>query len=205
MKLTRLEPLKRNKRRVAVFLDGAYAFALDAKTVTRLELAVGMELAPGEIERIVADDALGRAKEYAALLLSYRARTEKEMRDRLARKGFPPETIEAALARLRELRLLDDEQYARDFTRDRVTIGRKGRWNVRAELTRRGIARPVIEAALADAPDELAVARELAQKYRDRHARLDPAKLENRLYAFLARRGFPADVIRRALDRPEED
>ena len=205
MRITRLEPQRRSKRRVSVFLDGAYSFSLDEKTVSRLGLAPGTELTEADVERIVRDEQLSRAKEYAALLLSYRARTEKEMSERLARKGFTPDLVEAAMARLRELRLLDDEQYARDFTRDRVTIGRKGRWNVRAELVKRGIERGTIEAALDDAPDELAVARDLAAKYRGRHARLEPDVLRRRLYAMLARRGFTPDVIRQALDLSEED
>ncbi|HDR00423.1 MAG TPA: hypothetical protein ENN51_09100 [candidate division WOR-3 bacterium] len=205
MKLTRLEPQRRSKRRVSVFLDGAYAFSLDEKTVSRLELAPGAELTEADVERIVRDEQLSRAKEYAALLLSYRARTEKEMQERLARKGFAPDIVAAAMARLRELKLLDDEQYARDFTRDRVTIGRKGKWNVRGELMKRGVERKTIEAALAEAPDELEVARELAAKYRRRHARLEPEVLRRRLYAMLARRGFTPDVIRQALEMPDED
>ncbi|MFO7676268.1 MAG: RecX family transcriptional regulator [bacterium] len=204
MKITRLEPQRRSKRRVSVFLDGAYAFSLDEKTVSRLGLAPGAELAEADVERIVRDEQLRRAKEYATLLLSYRARTEQEMRGRLERKQFAPDIVDAAMARLRELRLLDDEQYARDFTRDRVTIGRKGRWNVRGELIKRGVARPAIEAALADAPDELAVARELAARYRERHARLEDDVLHRRVYALLARRGFSPDVIRQALELPED-
>jgi regulatory protein len=204
MKITRLEPQRRSKRRVSVFLDGAYSFSLDEKTVSRLGLAPGAELGTDDVERIVRDEQLSRAKEYAALLLSYRARTEKEMQERLARKGFAPDITAAAMARLRELRLLDDEQYAKDFTRDRVTIGKKGRWNVRGELLKRGVARPAIDAALADAPDELAVARELAAKYRARHARLEEDVLRRRVYAMLARRGFAPDAIRRALDLPED-
>ncbi|MFO7637740.1 MAG: RecX family transcriptional regulator [bacterium] len=205
MKLTRLEPQRKSKRRVSVFLDGAYAFSLDEKTVSRLGLTPGAELSEADVERIVRDDQLSRAKEYAALLLSYRARTEKEMQERLARKGFAPDIVAAAMDRLRELRLLDDEQYARDFTRDRVTIGRKGKWNVRGELMKRGVARKAIEAALAEAPDELAVARDLAARYRQRHARLEPEVLRRRLYAMLARRGFSPDVIRPALELPEDE
>ena len=58
-----------------------------------------------------------RVREYALLLLSYRERTEKEMTERLGRKGFPPAAVAATVADCRRLGLIDDERFARHGAR----------------------------------------------------------------------------------------
>jgi regulatory protein len=205
MKITRIKPQQRSSSRYSVFLDGAYSFSLDAKTVTALGLSPGMELSEADVKRILHDEQLRKAKEYATLLLSYRARTDHELRERLERREFPPDVITEAMDRLAELKLVDDTRYAHDFARDRVEIGKKGKWRIRGELIKRGVDRKEIDQALEQAPDELKAARELVTRYRPRYARLEPDVGRRRLYALLVRRGFSVDTIREALSLPEAD
>jgi SOS response regulatory protein OraA/RecX len=74
---------------------------------------------------------------------------------------------------------------------------------VRGELLKRGIDRKQIDAAMEQAPDETAAAREVAEKYLSRNKRLEPVVLKRRLYALLARRGFSLDTIRRVMNAPD--
>ncbi len=205
MRITGLRSQRRNSRRVSVYIDGVFAFSLAQETVQALGLAEGMDVERAELDRICREDQLHHARNHAYLLLSYRARTAAELRTRLARKGFGPEVVQATLDRLRELGLVNDEQFARQFAEDRVSLGQKGKWRVRAELARRGVAREQIEQAIAGAPDETAAARSAALKFRERNRRLEPDVLKRRLYGFLARRGFSLDTIRQVLDVTEED
>lgn len=205
MKITALQPQKRNSRRVAVFLDGTFLFGLSAQTVRATGLRVGMEVDRATLDRIAREEQLLQARNYAFRLLSYKARTTAELKQRLGRKGFGPEIVAATLDRLRELRLLDDEGFARQFVEDRVRVGHRGRLRIRAELAKRGIERGQIEAALADAPDEVAAAQAVADKYRRRNRRLEPAVLRRRLYGFLARRGFTRDTISRVIGCEEAE
>jgi regulatory protein len=85
-----------------------------------------------------------------------------------------------------------------------VNIGHRGRLRIRAELAKRGVERAHIDSALKEAPDEVAAAREVADKYRSRNRRLEPAILRRRLYGFLARRGFTPDTISRVIGGSEE-
>jgi regulatory protein len=203
MKITRIKPQRRNSRRLSVFLDGSYAFSLNQKTCTRLGLEPGQELTDVDVERILRDEQLAEAKEYAALLLSYRARTTAEMHERLLKRGFDPAIADAAIGRLTELKLLDDERFACDFAADRVSIGHKGKFRVRGELIKRGVERKTIDRAIDAAPDEEPAARELVRRFRPRYAGLEPATRRQRLYALLARRGFGLDTIRSVLDIPD--
>jgi regulatory protein len=198
VKITALESQKRNKRRVSVFLDGNFLFGLSGETVAALGLRVGREVDRADLDRIALEEQLHEARQYAFLLLSYKARTASELKQRLARKGFSPEIVSSTLQRLAELKMVDDAGFARRFAEDRISIGHKGKWRVRGELLKRGIDRKQIDEAIAEAPDETAAAKEVAQKYVSRNRRLEPDILKRRLYAFLARRGFSPDTIRRA-------
>ena len=205
MKITALEPQKRNKRRVSVFLDGTFLFGLSSETVGALGLRVGREVDRAELDRIAHEEQLHAARQYAFLLLSYKARTTSELTQRLTRKGFSPDIVSHTLQRLAELKMVDDAAFARRFAEDRVNIGHKGKWRVRGELLKRGIDRKQIDAAIAEAPDEVGAAKEVAAKYLSSNRRLEPNVLRRRLYALLARRGFSPDTIRQVINLEEAE
>lgn len=205
MKITALEPQKRNKRRVSVFLDGNFLFGLSSETVGALGLHVGREVDRADLDRIAHEEQSYEARQYAFLLLSYKARTTSELKQRLGRKGFSPDIISHTLQRLAELKMVDDAGFARRFAEDRITIGHKGKWRVRGELLKRGIDRKQIDEAIAEAPDEVAAAKEVAQKYLSRNRRLEPDVLKRRVFALLARRGFSPDTIRQAINVEEAE
>jgi regulatory protein len=205
VKITALQPQRGKRRRVSVFLDGNFLFGLSSETVAALGLHVGREVDRADLDRISREEQLYEARQYAFLLLSYKARTVTELRQRLGRKGFPPDIVSRTLQRLAELKMIDDAGFARRFAEDRITIGHKGKWRIRGELLKRGVAKEQIEDALATAPDEKEAAREVAEKYLSRNRRLEPDVLKRRLFAFLARRGFSPDTIRRVIDLNEAD
>ncbi|MEO0080688.1 MAG: regulatory protein RecX [candidate division WOR-3 bacterium] len=187
-----------------VFLDGSDVLNLSKKTAENLGLAVGQELSEQELERIKQDDELRQAKEYAALLLSYRARTLRELRSRLLRKGFSEAVTDAAIRRLAELRLVDDAKFAQDYAEARIRAAGRSRRLVKAELTKLGVSRLEIEAALRDAPDEAIAAKELVAKYARRYTGLDEKTRKKRLFALLARRGFAYSTISQVLELEED-
>jgi regulatory protein len=205
VRITALEPQKRNKRRVSVFLDGNFLFGLASDTVAALGLHVGMEVDRVKLDGIAREEQQYQALQYAFLLLSYKARTTSELKQRLARKGLSPDIVSQTLQRLSELKMVDDAGFARRFAEDRIAIGHKGKWRIRGELIKRGVAKEHIEDALATAPDEKAAAREVAQKYLSRNRRLEPDILKRRLYAFLARRGFSPDTIGHVLGMADDE
>ena len=59
------------------------------------------------------ETAYQRALDSALRFLSYRPRSEQEVRRRLGRQAWPAEVIEAVVARLRAVGLLDDAAFAR--------------------------------------------------------------------------------------------
>ena len=149
-----------------------------------------------------------RAREYALLLLSYRERTEKEMGERLKRKGFTPATVAATVADCQRLGLIDEERFARLFVRERARFNPRSAGLIGAELGKRGISREVAARALSaefvpGREEEMAAA--LARRAAGRLRGVEPAAARRRLWAYLARRGFSPEQIAAAVKAVAEE
>jgi regulatory protein len=134
--------------------------------------------------------------EAAGRLLSVRARSESELRVRLGAKGFDTDEVDTALGRLRELRLVDDEEFARQWVEQRS--GRKGLGarRLRSELIGKGVDPEVIDSVLAPSTeDELERAKEIAAGHLRKVVGLPLEKQAARLFGFLCRRGFAPEVV----------
>ena len=83
----------------------------------------------------------------ACHFLSFRPRSEGEVRRRLTRR-FPPELVDQAIEALRNKKYLDDEEFARRWRLHRERFHPRGRRVLQRELSRFGVAREVIDQAL---------------------------------------------------------
>ncbi|MEP0549169.1 MAG: RecX family transcriptional regulator [Rhodothermales bacterium] len=205
--ITRLAQQKRDADRVSVFIDGTFAFglAIDLAMVLRKGQALTVE----EQQALLDQEERLKAKAAALDYIAYQARTEQEVRQKLTRKGFAEPIAEEAVARMRELGYLDDVAYARAYARGRLSGRGHGPQRIRADLMRRGIARPTIDAVLDDLveTDDL---RETALHHgRKRWIRLqredDPYKRRKKLSDFLMRRGYDFDLIRSVVETLEAE
>ena len=191
---------QRRRRRVDVHLDGAYAFSLSLELVVENGLAVGQEVAAARRRALEAEDGRRGAMAAALRLISMRPRSERDLRDRLRRRGFESVAADAAVARMRELGYLDDEAYARLFVESRQAATPRSRRALTFELSRKGVDREQAGAAVEAVSDEEA-AYEAAQRRLRSLRGLDLVTFRRRLGAFLASRGFGYGVVRTTLDR----
>ncbi|MFN2390227.1 MAG: regulatory protein RecX [Actinomycetota bacterium] len=154
------------------------------------EVGGGPGPAPGELER---------AMERAGRWLTLRARTESELKSRLLGGGFADEVVDAAVARLRELRLVDDLDFARQWIGQRARRkGLSGEALV-AELGAKGVTREIAEAALGEEGlDEDAQALELAARLVGKVAARPLGEQGPRIQQMIVRRGFAPEVAERA-------
>ena len=197
-KITALKRQKRNSQRISVYLDGAYAFGLSRFAAAWLE--VGQELSPEKIRQLQEADAQEVAYQRALNYLSYRPRSEREVRQNLQKHAIPDAAIEETLARLRRNGLVNDLQFARDWVENRSTFRPRGRRALVMELRQKGIDRETIEAALRDL-DEESLAYRAASKQARRYRDLEWADFRRKLNAFLARRGFGYESAQPAVER----
>lgn len=138
--------------------------------------------------------------ERAGKLLTRRARSERELRDRLADAGFEEDVVDPTIERLSELDLVDDHDFARRWIDERAARKSLGPATLRAELTAKGVDRAVIDDALEAAGlDEEALATELAARLVRRVARKPLAQQGSALWVMLRRKGYSSEACEAAV------
>ena len=190
--ITALTAQKRNPERVNVYLDGAFAFGLPAITAARLK--VGQTLSSEEISALQQENLVDKARQSAIRFIGYRPRSVMEVRRNLRDKDYDEPVIEHVLERLQAVELLDDVAFAHYWVEQRETFKPRSQMALRLELQQKGVARNVIERALAKV-DETAAARRAAEKQARRWLHLPEDAFRTRLGRFLQRRGFSYGVI----------
>ena len=200
--ITRTSTLRRARGRLAVEIDGRGGLTLADEVLMRAGLGVGDTIDEATLADLIAADEVARATETALAFLSYRPRAEKEVRDRLRRGGFTPETIDQVVAKLYEWRYLDDADFARRWVEQRATNRPRGKRLLQQELRQKGIAAETARETLDEADlDEAAAAEALARRRLTSYAGEEPLVVRRRLGSYLARRGYGYDVARAAIDR----
>lgn len=201
--ITAIEQQKR-RRRADVYLDGAPAISLRLEVIAEAGLAVGEELSEARRRELEWRDQRLGALEAALRLLAATPRSERDLRDRLLRRGFRRAAVDAAIARTRELGYLDDAAFARSFVEARQAATPRSRRALAFELERKGIDREVAAAAVAPLSDAQA-AYEAAQRRLRTLRGLDRPTFTRRLGAFLNGRGFSYGVAKATIDRCWEE
>ena len=144
-----------------------------------------------------------RARDAALRLLSYRARSEGEVRARLRRR-FPAPLVEEVVSALRDQALLDDAEFAKLWTADRDSLKPRSAWAIKQELLGKGVDRELAEEAVQDIDDEESGYRaglRLAQRLQA----ADYVTFRRRLGGVLQRRGFSYTISRDTINRLWED
>jgi len=144
------------------------------------------------------------AYEAALRLIAHRDRTVHELRTRLADKGYPADSVKAAVERLKRIGYLDDRAYCERYTTEILATRPAGHRFITARLRLRGVHPEVIREVLSRAyPPELVeeMAYRVAAKRAKRSRNEAPAVRRRKLAGFLSRRGFNYDDVQKALRR----
>jgi regulatory protein len=200
MIITAVERIARRRGRVEVRVDGVSSFDIARDTAVARDLKPGRAIDRGEIDAMIAADRRRVALDAAVAMLARRPHSEREVRQRLARRACEPALIDETVAKLRAARLLDDAEYARAFTEARDRFSPRGQRLIARELRANGVAIELAQAAASEVSDEDAAYRVASKRLRPLAA-LDYQAFRNRLGAFLQRRGFGWDTCRATVDR----
>lgn len=194
-RITNLKPCRRERGRLAVYLDGEYAFSVPLSDSAVLER--GRILEEKQIRDYRQADVRFQAHRRALRYLGTRARSTREVEQELARRGFPTETIAPTVARLQAEGLLDDADYAMRYVRDRLRLKPRSSTLLRQELRRKGISGEPAELALAPIDDE-SVARRIVESRWPRWQKLPPDRRRDKVLGYLRNRGFSRGACIRA-------
>ena len=136
-------------------------------------------------------------------MLARRELSELQVRQRLARKGHDPDAIDAAVARLRDERAIDDARVAEAIARTETSVRRRGRLRVRMQIERAGIAKATAKRATDEVfdaiDDDAQLESSLSKRLRGRDTIADDREFQ-RLYRYLTGQGFDPDRVLKALN-----
>ena len=184
--------VRERRDRARIFVDGAFWAEIDAGVAAERGLREGVMLSLEELSeaRVAGERAL--AMNRALGFLAYRARSEKEVRDRLRRYGYGDQTVEGVVGRLEELGYLNDEDFARLVAREKAR--KYGPRRVLGELRKSGLDAQIAQDAV---DEEFAGRSELEEAFSAAERRYNRGGSEaeaRRVYGFLTRRGYSAEV-----------
>jgi len=140
--------------RFSIYVEGEFACVLQPDTYAVSGVAVGDTLTPHQLERLKGESTGRLAREKALALLSRRAYTAWKLYGKLVEYTEDEEAAAAAVARMEELGLVNDADYARRFAADRVNRKGYSQERVTWELAQKGVSREVIQQVLEEREDD---------------------------------------------------
>lgn len=190
-----------SKSRSKVYIDQEFAFVLYKGELRLYHIKEGNVIAEEDYHSIIKEVLPKRAKMRAMNLLQKRTYTEKQLRDKLQEGLYPQEILDGAISYVKSFHYLDDEQYALDY----ITYNeeRKPLRKIEQDLYLKGIDRDIFRKAymqweeMNGGQNEELMINQLLEK-KKYHKDCD-IKEKQKIYAFLLRKGYSAETIRRVM------
>ena len=144
------------------------------------------------------------AYNYALNLLAARPYSSRSLHRKLIQKQYPAADADEAIRRLVANGILDDARYAEQYARSKMLTTGASKRRLQQDLYRKGIKGDVATNAIdtvveQDDIDTHAVVERVARKKLAQLGDLDPLVVRRRLFAFLARRGYDLEEIKRVV------
>ncbi|MCJ8009148.1 recombination regulator RecX [Lederbergia wuyishanensis] len=203
--ITKITTQKNSTDRYNIYLDEAFAFGVDEEILIRYNLTKGKELTEFDITQIQYEDEIRKALNAAIVFLSYRMRSEDEIRQHLKKKEWEEPVIQAVLLELVNRKYINDLEFALAYVRTQVNGGKKGPITIKKELKQKGIKDQLIEQAIDEYSESQQIehAVQLGNKVAKQNSKLSEIFLKQKIEQFLLTKGFPFGIIWVALEEIE--
>lgn len=213
MRITSVEPQKKNPNRYNIFLDGQFAFGADEDLVVERRLVVGKEINKEDLEKILSEVEIGKLVEKIYGLLNIRYRSEREIRTYLKQLSFKRKVkeqdvlseivIEQLIEKLKKKDLINDLRFAKEWVDARRKSKKKGVNAIKAELFQKGINRDIIEEVTSykiQETSEEELARQALEKKLNTWKNLPEIDFKQKAIPFLMRKGFNYDIAKQVVE-----
>ena len=197
MKITKLE---KKKRLYLMELDGQQTSYITEDTIVRFMLSKDKVISKEELTLIQDFAQFSYGKNLALYHLSFKARTEKEVREYLKKYELDKKITSQVIANLKEDKWINDSQYAYSIINANQLSGDKGPYVLAQKLSQKGIAKSTIEEVLKDF-DFSEVAQRVAEKLLKKYNGKLPARaLQDKIIQSLTNKGFSYSDAKNAFD-----
>jgi regulatory protein len=201
--ITDIKLQEKRKDRFSIFLEHEFAFGIHQDVLLKSGIARGDSLSQEKVDAILKMELVRNAREKALRLLAHRARSKKELRDRLTQAGYEGQVVDDTIADMERLRLVNDSEFSVMYSRNRMITKPVGEFLLRRELQQKGILEADINKGVEEAyreKSEYQAAKELAIRNKKKQVKLDEDKAKKRVTDFLMRRGFHWDLVKGILE-----
>lgn len=188
----KIEPAKKSTL-YNIFTPEGFAFSISAKGIFETGLSEDKDMSPETVEAARAYAQSEKVFQRAVYYLGFRDYSAGELLERLARAGMDGTE---AVAQLQRLGYVDDEKYADKLIEKYAS--RYGKRRIDEELRRRKISKEIREDKLAGFQEDVApeLCEQIAKKMRGQP--FEDRKQRDKVYAFLVRRGYAYEDIKKA-------
>ena len=158
-------------------------------------------------ERVIKDPARSRRKTFdrAVNLLTYKPRSEEELRTRLLEKKWTnAEIVDGVISKLKEYKYVDDLEYATNLAASKLRAKPIGKHRLIQDLRRKKLDTETIEKAVENALEEVSESEQIERAVEKRLRIKGHPETQNEqknFFAYLMRQGFDYDDIREQMDK----
>lgn len=202
-KITKIEYQKNNRDRVNIYLDDKFEFGIDLNIMIKYSLSKNMELDDEFIKEIIIAEDKIKVYNYAVSILSRSAKSEKELRAKMAHKGYESDLINITIDKLKMNKYIDDDDYSERFIHDKINFSKYGKRKIKEALYNKGIDRQIIEEKLSliSTDEENIRAYTLGEKKLKNLTKEDNAKKYIKLSNFLIGKGFEYETVKKVVSK----
>jgi regulatory protein len=141
--------------------------------------------------------------QYALKLIARKRYTQKELENKFRDKKMGLKRDQnKVIARLKQLKYIDDKEFAKDYIQTRLLVNPKGPNLLKLELKLKGVDKQIVDNAVEKADiDEIKVALDVLERKKKSINRAEGQKRKEKIMRTLSSRGFKLDTIYKILEK----
>lgn len=203
--VTKITVQKKNKDRFSLFHEKLFLIGIRRKTRNDFSIEEGVSLTPSLFRKLKDAEDLVAIREACFRYLSRRDHSSFELKEKVGKKGYSKNDIDQVVQNLANKGYLNDESFAIKFVEEKTELNQWGPKKIKSHLYKKGIDRKIIENVLSQQTDDLQqqqICVDLVLKRKRHFLREEDAyKRKQKIYRYLAGRGFSGSVIKKSLPR----
>ncbi len=202
MVITKIEIQKKNDSRSSVFIDNKFAFGASNVDILFYKLKENQEISEDKLNEILEAIVYIKARDAAFKYLGFKARTQKELFNKLLEKEYSEEVAEKICEEMIKYKYIDDLSYAQNYLKEQLSFKGNGTSKIKFQLLQKGISREIIDSLFEEDDfhtEQLEKAKQLIE-VKTRRIDLENItdKEKKKVYDFLLRRGYSYSVVNEA-------
>jgi len=205
LSVTKITVQKKNSDRYSLFHEKQFLIGISRKTKHDFSIKEGVILTPSLFRELQGAEDMVAIRESCFSYLSRRDHSSFELKQKISKKGYRESDIEQVIQNLSNGGYLNDESFASKFVEEKTELNQWGPKKIRAHLFKKGINRSIINKVLSNKTDYLQqeqICVDLVMKRKRHFLREEDAfKRKQKIYRYLAGRGFSGSVIKKSLPR----